>query len=334
MSRFLLPSALPLAAFLVTACASTPSVADTPAAPLQAQAAAGLYVANGKLVDANGVPFIFQGINFPHAWYAGKWSAAMGQMKARNANSVRMVLATGCRWTKTEYNMINDMISAARTNKLVLVLEVHDTTGYGEQAGACTLAHAANYWVGMKNSLVGHEKHVIINIGNEPYGNVNTAAWTADTKAAIQTLRSAGLRHTIMIDAPNWGQDWSNTMRNNAAGVFTADPLRNTIFSVHMYGVYNTASSVNNYISAFVNAKIPLVVGEFANTFQGSGVAYGTVMSDSKARVNGYMAWSWSGNSGADAPLDLVNNFNPSSPTAWGSILFKDLATAKPSTLF
>ncbi|BBN96939.1 cellulose-binding family II [Deinococcus grandis] len=66
--------------------------AGTPAAPLQAQAAAGLYVSNGKLVDANGVPFIFQVINFPYAWYTDKWSAAMGQMKARNANSVRMVL--------------------------------------------------------------------------------------------------------------------------------------------------------------------------------------------------------------------------------------------------
>lgn len=98
----------------------------------------------------------------------------MGPMKARNANSVRMVLSTWCRWTKTEYNVINDMISAARTNKLILVLEVHDTTGYGEQAGACTVAHAANYCVGMKNSLVGNEKHVIINIGNESYGNVNT----------------------------------------------------------------------------------------------------------------------------------------------------------------
>lgn len=106
----------------------------------------------------------------------------MGPMKARNANSVRMVLSTGCRWTKTEYNVINDLISAARTNKLVLVLEVHDTTGYGEQAGACTLAHAANYCVGMKNSLVGNEKHVIINIGNESYGNLNTpvGVFTAD----------------------------------------------------------------------------------------------------------------------------------------------------------
>lgn len=46
---------------------------------MQAQAAAGLYVANGKLVDANGVPFIFQGINFPYFWYTDKWSAAMGR---------------------------------------------------------------------------------------------------------------------------------------------------------------------------------------------------------------------------------------------------------------
>ena len=83
---------------------------------------------------------------------------------------------------------------------------------------------AADYWIGLQSALAGQEDYVIVNIGNEPYGNTDYASWTAATKAAIQKLRDAGFEHTIMVDAPNWGQDWQFIMRDNAASVFAADP--------------------------------------------------------------------------------------------------------------
>ena len=79
---------------------------------------------------------------------------------------------------------------------------------------------------------------MIINIANEPFGNNTTANYVADTIAAIQALRSAGLTHTLMIDAANWGQDWSNTMRTNAMALWNADTLHNLVVQrAHVRGV-------------------------------------------------------------------------------------------------
>lgn len=40
---------------------------------------------------------------------------------------------------------------------------------------------------------------------------------------------SAGFEHTIMVDAPNWGQDWQGVMRANAQTVYDADSTGNPI---------------------------------------------------------------------------------------------------------
>ena len=68
-----------------------------------------------------------------------------------------------------------------------------------------------------------------------------------------------------MVDAPNWGQDWEFRMRDNAASILNADPLRNTVFSIHMYGVFETRPVIEDYLLHFVNAGLPLVIGEFGH---------------------------------------------------------------------
>jgi hypothetical protein len=103
---------------------------------------------------------------------------------------------------------VANVISLCKQNKLICVLEDHDTTGYGEDGAAYTLDQAVNYWIGQKSVLVGQENYVVINIGNEPIGNTNPGQWTAATTAAIQKMRSNGFQHLLMVDAPNWGQDW------------------------------------------------------------------------------------------------------------------------------
>ena len=202
----------------------------------QTQAAAGFHISGRNLVDANGNNFIIRGISHAHTWYPDQTSA-FANIKATGANTVRVVLSGG-RWTKNTAGDVANVISLCKANKLICVLEDHDTTGYGEQDGAYTLAQAVNYWKEIQSVLTGQEDYVIINIGNEPYGNNNPTSWVDDTKNAITAMRSAGFQHTLMVDAPNWGQDWQFIMRDNAASVFASDPAGNTIFSIHMYGVF------------------------------------------------------------------------------------------------
>lgn len=282
----------------------------------------GFYVKDGKLYDANGYGFIMRGVNHPHAWFPDKLDTTFAGIASTKANTVRVVLSNGKKWTKTSKSELQNIIQKAKNNKLIAVLEVHDTTGYGEDSSACTLQDAVNYWLEMKDVLIGQEKYVVINIGNEPFGNNQSSSnWVNGHISAIQSLRNAGFTHTLMVDAPNWGQDWENIMKNNASTVFNGDSLKNTIFSVHMYEVYNTYDKVNSYISAFVNNKIPLVVGEFAAEHKGMEVKELDIMERCQTLSVGYLGWSWDGNDSAYGAIDIVNNWNVNSLTTWGNTL-------------
>lgn len=282
----------------------------------------GFYVKDGKLYDANGYGFIMRGVNHPHAWFPDKLDTTFAGIASTKANTVRVVLSNGKKWTKTSKSELQNIIQKAKNNKLIAVLEVHDTTGYGEDSSACTLQDAVNYWLEMKDVLIGQEKYVVINIGNEPFGNNQSSSnWVNGHISAIQSLRNAGFTHTLMVDAPNWGQDWENIMKNNASTVFNGDSLKNTIFSVHMYEVYNTYDKVNSYISAFVNNKIPLVVGEFAAEHKGMDVKELDIMERCNTLGVGYLGWSWDGNDSSYGAIDIVNNWNVNSLTTWGNTL-------------
>ncbi|WP_433789338.1 cellulase family glycosylhydrolase [Actinoplanes sp. CA-252034] len=304
-----------------------------------AQAAAGFTVSGTRILDANGNTFLMRGVNHAHTWYASQTSSSLTNIKALGANTVRVVLASGQRWTANAASDVSNVITQCKANRLICVLEVHDTTGYGEQSGAATLAQAVDYWISVKSALTGQENFVILNIGNEPYGNgTASTGWTADTKSAITRLRAAGFQHQIMVDAPNWGQDWQFIMRDNAASVFAADPNRNTVFSIHMYGVFDTAAEINDYLGRFQSAGLPIVVGEFGHDHSDGNPDEDTILATSQQLGIGYLGWSWSGNGGGVEYLDLVTNFNPAQLTSWGQRLFNGAngikATSKEATVF
>lgn len=298
--------------------------------------AAGLHISNGRLVEGNGNDFVMRGVNHAHTWYPSRLGS-LADIKAQGANAVRVVLADGHRWSANSASDVANVIAQCKANRLICVLEVHDTTGYGEDSAAGTLDQAADYWIGLKNVLAGQENYIIINIGNEPWGNTAPEGWTAPTIAAIQKLRNAGFEHTIMVDAPNWGQDWQQVMRTNAQSVYAADTTGNLIFSIHMYSVFDTAAEITDYLNAFVNAKLPILIGEFGGPAdQWGDPDEDTMMAAAQQLGLGYLAWSWSGNT--DPILDLVLNFDPAQMTSWGQRVFNGAngiaQTAKEATVF
>ncbi|MEE1939896.1 cellulase family glycosylhydrolase [Streptomyces sp. TRM 70361] len=307
------------------------------ATPRDAADAPGLRVEDGRLLEANGNDFVMRGVNHAHTWFTNELDS-LSHIKAKGANTVRVVLSSGDRWTRNDASDVANVVSECKANRLICVLEVHDTTGYGEQEGAVTLDRAAEYWISVKSALDGQEDHVVVNIGNEPHGNNGYERWAADTSGAIRKLRDAGFDHALMVDAPNWGQDWSNTMRDNAASVFESDPDRNTIFSIHMYGVYNTAARVQDYLNSFVSAGLPLVVGEFGHDHSDGNPDEDAILATAERLGLGYLGWSWSGNGGGVEYLDMVENFDPNAMTPWGERLFDGpdgiAATAKEATVY
>ncbi|MFE2942240.1 cellulase family glycosylhydrolase [Streptomyces sp. NPDC059255] len=309
------------------------------ASPAQsAVRATGLHISGGRLLEGNGNDFVMRGVNHAHTWYPSRTTSALRDIKALGANTVRVVLSTGDQWTRNDATDVANVIAQCKQNKLICVLEAHDTTGYGEQSAAVSLSRAADYWISVQSALTGQENYVVVNIGNEPYGNTNYAGWTADTKAAIQRLRNAGFDHTLMVDGPNWGQDWAFTMRDNAASVFAADPDRNTMFSIHMYGVFDTAAKVSSYLNSFVSAGLPILVGEFGQLHSDGDPDEDAIMSTTQSLGLGYLGWSWSGNSGGVEYLDMATGFDPNALSAWGQRIFRGAngiaATAKQATVY
>ncbi|MEU8664412.1 glycoside hydrolase family 5 protein, partial [Actinoplanes philippinensis] len=317
-----------IAAVLVTLTAAVLTVV-TPA-----YAATGLHISGRNIVEANGSTFVMRGINHMHTWYAGQ-TGSFADMKAAGANTVRVVLSGG-RWTANTAADVTNVINLCKANRLICVLEDHDTTGYGEDSAAYTLDQAVNYWISLKSVLQGQENYVVINIGNEPIGNTNPGQWTAATVAAVQKMRSNGFQHLLMVDAPNWGQDWQYTMRDNAQTVLDADTLDNTVLSIHMYAVFNTAASIRDYLDVFQNNNWPLVIGEFGWQFASGEVDDTTLMAEAQARGIGYLGWSWAGNT--DPILDMTNSFNAASLTTWGQRIVNGpnglKATSKEATIF
>ena len=305
-----------------------------PAAP--ARAAVGLRVDGTRIVEANGNAFVIRGVSHAHTWYPSR-TRAFADIKALQANTVRVVLSGG-RWTPNDASDVAGVVSLCRQNRLICVLENHDTTGYGEQSGAYTLDQAVDYWNSVKSALTGTEDFIIVNIGNEPYGNNDVSAWTDATIGAVTRMRSLGFQHLLMVDAPNWGQDWQGTMRDDAERVAAADPQNNTVFSIHMYGVYDTAAEITAYLDAFQNAGLPLVIGEFGHDHSDGDPDEDTIMEQAQARGIGYIGWSWSGNGGGVEYLDMVTDFDPARLTSWGQRIFNGangiVQTSREATFF
>lgn len=269
-----------------------------------------------------------RGVNYPYAWYRSSQNTEQmfRDIAATGANTVRVVLATGGQWERVTGSEVSDIVRWAKANSLVAMLEVHDSTGYGEKAEAVHPDAAVDYWLSddVKSAITGQEAYVMVNIANEPFGNSATEQWEPYHRGAVTELRAGGLTHLFIVDAPNWGQDWTNTMRDGmgASNIFGADPDRNTAFAIHMYDVYGTAEAVWSYFENFLGSGMALLVGEFAADHgPGNNVDEDAIMAASEEHRVGYLGWSWSGNSSDLSSLDLVQSFNASVYSAWGQRL-------------
>ncbi|MFI0776656.1 hypothetical protein [Streptomyces sp. NPDC021212] len=98
---------------------SLPSLAPPArAAAAEIPAAAGLHVAGGKLVEGNGSPFVMRGVNHAHTWYATRTTQALSDIKALGANTVRVVLSTGDRWTKNDTADVTNVVAQCKRNRI------------------------------------------------------------------------------------------------------------------------------------------------------------------------------------------------------------------------
>lgn len=279
----------------------------------------GFYVDGGVLYDANGNPFVMRGINHAHTWFADKLFLTLDAVKDTGSNCVRIVLSDGEQWNEDAAGTVAGIIKACKDRNLIAILEVHDATGYNDKE---SLLAAAQYFVDIKDVLIGEEAYVIINIANEWMGNSTTQAWKEAYVEAIPMLREAGLTHTIMVDSAGWGQ-YAKCIAEGGREVFDADPLANVMFSIHMYGTAGgDAEKIETNLKYATDNGFCVCVGEFGYTHTDGDVDEAFLMQYCVENQIGYIAWSWKGNGGGVEYLDLAAQWDGRELSSdWGEVV-------------
>lgn len=285
----------------------------------QKEDVSGFSISGTMLLDANGNEFVIRGINYPHAWYADNAEISIPAIAKTGANSVRVVCGSGSQYNVTRLAEIKNLCELAKKNKLVIILEAHDATGSNEIED---LRQITEYWLEQKEALQGTEDYCILNIANEWVGEWDGSLWCDGYVEAIQKLREAGIKNTIMIDSPGWGQ-YAEAIKDYGMSVFSADADRNTMFSVHMYGTAGKdAQTIEANIKAATEQGLCICVGEFGYLHGDGDVDEEYIMKYCMENNIGYLGWSWKGNSGGVEYLDIATEWDGSVLSAeWGEVL-------------
>ena len=275
----------------------------------------GIYVDGTQIYDATGQPFVMKGVNHAHTWYKNDLASAIPAIAATGANTVRIVLANGQQWSKDDLASVEAILTLCDQYQLIAMLEVHDATG---SDNVSTLDAAVNYWISIKDALIGKEDRVIVNIANEWYGSWSSTAWATGYQSAIPALRNAGIKNMLVVDAAGWGQ-YPTSIFTNGNDVFNSDPLGNIIFSIHMYEYAGgNATMVKDNIDNALAIGVPVIIGEFGHYHSAGDVDEATILSYTEQLGVGWLAWSWYGNGGGVEYLDLATG-PAGSLTTWGN---------------
>lgn len=293
----------------------------------------GFHTDGVRLLDANGKEFLMRGYNYSYAWQKDLWGVAFSTAKKYNCNALRIQLSDGQKnlGGYCNANQVSDLISSCKDNHFIGVFNVQDTGGGND---ANVLLHAADYWVGIKNAVIGQEKYCIVNIGNEwmgspgrdcngKWGDYQENLWSDIYIEAVRRIRSAGIKNTLMIDCNGYGQYadiiWKEGQRIlDEDKKYFKDGKPNIIFSIHFYekACYwdyekGVGSRVAHSIDKALSIGAPVCIGEYAYSRKSEEwkMDWETIQDYSKTMNIGYLGWSFTGNGDAESQgLDMFNS--------------------------
>lgn len=270
------------------------------------------YTDGNRIFDPCGHEFIPRGVNyallddwdFPGNLNSGELSA---QIIQANPNTVRI------QWyvdygqpSRPAYSLtdLDSVISRFERAGIVSILEMHDVTCTDNYNG---FQNIINYWTGpaMVALINRHGKSMMLNVANE-YKQVE---WTVNANAAfteyendyisaIHSIRNAGIRVPIIIDAPDCGIS-INRLLDAASDFYIEDNLHNIILSDHAYYYANTETMMSDLADQAANCPIPVIFGEIANIQDATGPCsdtityYPALLTACQNKSIGWLAWVW-----------------------------------------
>ncbi len=304
--------------------------APSPEPTTTVQEAATFRVQDGKLLDPTGTAFIMRGVNNPHNYYYDRALDALPKISNFQFNTVRVVwcadtlLRSGRCDPKDMHSLeqLEAVLKKAWDEKLVVMLTMQNATG---SDSAEDLALLIDWYVRAEvvALLQKYQNNLIINIANEWIANTSGREnlYVTTYKSAIRRMRSAGLSHVIVVDAPGWGQDFQGLLKTYE-DIQNFD--KNVMFSSHMYELYGERQRVSEVFGLVRQKKIPYLVGEFAcqhkpyQKVDCDGILEEAAKKDFPV---GYIGWSYSGNNSELSGLDVTRMDDWSTLSSWGERL-------------
>ena len=344
--------------FLKTAAALTTAAMCT--LPLLAQQAFALSplgplrVHDGKLLDSYGKPFIFRGVTIDHTLAPEKTLQALRDIAAAGANSAQIELPLypdAQFYPRPVVGQVREIIAECKANKLICVLEPNDAAGYPFYTNIGSDLLTFWTWPDMLSVLYGNQAHIIIGLGNQHFGDDTFREYEYRMPAYAESLINAlPGGYVVMIDGNDWSEDTSKLMFNFAKRLKDQASVlsQRLIYSVDMFYSYQDPTRVHDYIASFNEIGAPLVIGGFAPApyyhpnrptplnQDAPQIPVASIMQTAEQYGAGYFGWSWSGNKNSFS--DVVTNYDASTLTDWGNLLFNDTngikATAKLAAIY
>lgn len=278
-----------------------------------------------QIIDPNNAPFVYRGVNLGLLPAEDSLPFVIRDIAATGANAVRIPIPTF-----SSKDRVKKYISLCKQYKLLCVLTDVSTYGYGDNVGGYSYGDPWQSWASLADVLNENVDYVAIDITSAPTGNSATNNYLGFTETGIIYLRLAGIKNQLIVGGANWGQDWENTMRNNAEYLQAKDPLKNLVFAVHMFEAYNEPSVIRNYLNSYLGLQLPIIIGEFGpvrrnrtnerlSPYTNKDVDEDAIMQISQELGVGYLGWTWSGYTTNFTDLNMVTDFNPSQLTSWGN---------------
>lgn len=265
-----------------------------------------------------------------------------------NANSVRIV------WQSVYSNgkpsrkgHLDTLISNCINAKMIPIVEMHDAT-----CNLNALSNVVNYWIqpDILAIVKKYEHAMLVNIANEAGDyDVTTNQFLTAYQNAITTLRNAGIRAPLIIDAPDCGKNLELIVPI-ASTLIQFDPQHNLMFSAHPYWSITDGATplfIKGQLDNAANNNVPLILGELCgfggwpgegqdaakSCEQNGAVDYQSLLLESSKHKIGWLVWEWGpGNGFYDGPtvvlcpaMDMTSNgkyqsiidITPNSVNAW-----------------
>jgi len=265
-----------------------PKPVSTPSRTTSVATVRGFYVSGSKLYDPKGVEFRIRGVNRTH------WDDGSTGLPASNANTERIALDL-TQPAANNWAIVNSQILAHN------IVPIPGTWTATCSADPATLSAAVDAWVAQASTWTQLNTKGLINIANE-WGPPDSTVWRDSYITAITRMRAAGYTGTLVVDSGGCAQDPNDIVKYGAA-VLAADPQKNVLFSMHVYGnlvlnaQYSWETDYATSMAALKATALPMIIGEFG---PGRDIGSSPTMLTPQQMIAtaedagwGWLAWAW-----------------------------------------